>query len=151
MFLTVFLNCFQSSKLLEALYVLRSHLQLVSHQLLEWTMMLVIFEFFNQIESTELVWYDWHLLYTAWTRVKDNDNMIGCAAIVSVSTSYNRCYVLVSTSYIMTCLHYVLQTLFSWASNIYRVDTVLYLYTLPIVSTLIPFSSLCLSCNLSQT
>jgi len=84
------------------------------------------------------------------TRVKGNDNMISCATTISVSTSCSRCYVLASTSCIMTWLHYILQTLFLWAFIIYRVDTVLYLYALPIVSTLIPFSSLCLSFNLSQ-
>ena len=91
--------------------------------------------------------YDRYLLYTVCTRIKSNSDMISCAAVISVSTSYNRCYVLTSTSYIMT---HVLQTLSSWASNIYRVDTILYLYALPITSTLISFSSLCLSCNLSQ-
>ena len=34
-FLTILLNCFQSSNFLEVLYILRSLLQLVSHQLLE--------------------------------------------------------------------------------------------------------------------
>ena len=94
--------------------------------------------------------YDRHLLYIAWTRVKGNDNMIGCTAIISVSTLYSRCYILTSISYIMTHQRHVLWTLFSWAFNIYRVDTILYLYTLPIASTLIFFSSLCLSYNLSQ-
>ena len=82
--------------------------------------------------------------------VEGNDDTIGCAIVVSVSASCSRCYILASTSCIMTCLHHVLWTLSSWALIIYRVDTALYLYVLPIASTLTSFSSLCLSCNLSQ-
>ena len=104
-------------------------------------------------DSTYAQWvgcYNQCLLYTAWTRVKDNDNMIGCATNVSVSTSCSRCDVLTSTSCTMTHLHHILWTLSSWASSIYRVDTILYPYALPIASTLISFSSFCLSYNLSQ-
>ena len=82
--------------------------------------------------------------------MEGNDDTIGCAIVVSVSASCSRCYILASTLYIMTHLHHVLQTLSSWALIIYRVDTALYLYALPIASTLTSFSSLCLSCNLSQ-
>ena len=42
--------------------------------------------------------YDQYLIDTAWTRVDDNDDMIGCAKVVSVSTSYSRCYILVLSS-----------------------------------------------------
>ena len=54
-FLTILLNCFQFSNLLEVLYMLRSLLQLASHQLLEYTIMLITFEFLAQILSKELV------------------------------------------------------------------------------------------------
>ena len=54
-FLTILLNCFQSSNFLEVLYMLRSLLQLVSHQLLECTVILTTFEFLAQILSKELV------------------------------------------------------------------------------------------------
>ena len=94
--------------------------------------------------------YDQHLLYAVWTRVKDNDNMIGCAISVSISASCSRCDILASTLCIMTYLHHVLWTLSLWTSIIYSIDTVLYPYTLPIKHTPIPSSSLCLSCNLSQ-
>ena len=51
--------------------------------------------------------YNQCLLYTAWTRVKGNDDMISCTATVSVSTSCNRCYILASTSCIMLdCIIY---------------------------------------------
>ena len=92
-----------------------------------------------KVQTWTLECYNQYLLYTAWTRVKSNDDMIGCAATVSISTLCSRCYVLTSTSCIITCLHHVLWILSSWAPIIYRVDTVLYLYTLPIASTLIPF------------
>ena len=52
---SILLNCFQSSNLFEDLYILRSLLQLVFHQLLKCTMMLTTFEFFVQILSDELV------------------------------------------------------------------------------------------------
>ena len=43
--LTMFLlNCFQSSTFLEVLYLLRSLLQFISHQLLEFLVILTIFE-----------------------------------------------------------------------------------------------------------
>ena len=79
-----------------------------------------------------------------------NDNTIGCAIVISVNTLYSRCYILAFTSCIMSHLYCVLQTLSLWASIIYRVDTALYLYALPIASTLTSFSSFCLSYDLSQ-
>jgi len=39
-------------------------------------------------------YYNWYLLDTAWTRIKDNDNMIGYAKVISVSISYSRCSIL---------------------------------------------------------
>jgi len=38
--------------------------------------------------------YDQCLLYAAWTRIKGNDNMIGCAEVVLVSTLCSRCSIL---------------------------------------------------------
>ena len=43
-------------------------------------------------------YYDQCLLDTAWTRVKGNDNMIGCAKVISVSASYSRCSILTWSS-----------------------------------------------------
>ena len=45
MSLTVLLNCFQSSRLLEDLYTSKSLLYLAFYQLLEWTIVLMIFKF----------------------------------------------------------------------------------------------------------
>ena len=50
-FLIVFLNCFQSSMLLVNLYSSRSLLQLMSHQLLKYFVMLTDFKFFTHILS----------------------------------------------------------------------------------------------------
>ena len=47
-FLTVLWNCFQSSKLFDNLYLSKSQLQLSSHQLLEYLVMLITFKFFFQ-------------------------------------------------------------------------------------------------------
>ena len=63
--------------------------------------------------------YNQHLLDTAWTRVKDNDDMIGCAISILVSTSYSRCGILTSISCLMIHLHCVLWTYSSWALSIY--------------------------------
>ena len=100
--------------------------------------------------SLHLLCYNQCLKDTSWKRAKGNDDIIGYAIVVSVSASCSRYYILVSTSCIMTHSHCILRTLSSWIPIIYRVDTALYLYTLPIASTLTSFSSICLSCNLSQ-
>jgi len=52
--LTIFLNCFQSSKLLVNLYFSRSLLQFKSHQLFEYMVILTIFEFLFYISSMVL-------------------------------------------------------------------------------------------------
>ena len=52
---TVFLNCFQSAKLLVNLNFSKSLLQFEPHQLLEYFEMLTILEFFSQDLSTTLV------------------------------------------------------------------------------------------------
>ena len=54
-FLTVFLNCFQSSIYLVDLYFSSLHLQLLSHQLLECLVILMIFDFSSHIFSIEQV------------------------------------------------------------------------------------------------
>jgi len=51
--------------------------------------------------------YDQCLLEATWTKVKGNDNMIGCTVIVSVSTSCSRCYILTSSLCFITGLSYV--------------------------------------------
>jgi len=42
--------------------------------------------------------YDWCLLNIVWTRTKGNEDMIGCAEVVSVSTSCSRCSILAWSS-----------------------------------------------------
>ena len=51
--------------------------------------------------------YDQCLLEATWSRIKGNDDMIGCTVIVSVSTSYSRCYILASFLCFITYLPYV--------------------------------------------
>jgi len=48
---------------------------------------IVAIEFDNTIKDIMINGF----LVMAWTRIKGNDNMIGYATIVSVSTSCNRC------------------------------------------------------------
>jgi len=95
--------------------------------------------------------YNWCLLIIAWTKVKGNNDMIGYAASVSVSTSCSRCNNLAWSPCFMIHLLHGLYIIFSWLEHIYNVDTTLYPYTLPIDYSSYPFSSICLSCNLSQT
>jgi len=70
--------------------------------------------------------YDQHLLDTAWTWAKNNDDMIGCAASISVSASCSRCNILALASWIITCFPHVLWMLSSWNTSIYSIDTALY-------------------------
>ena len=57
-FLTIFLNCFQSSILLVNLYFSRYWLQLLSHQLLKYLVILINFKF------------SFHILSMEWARVR---------------------------------------------------------------------------------
>jgi len=50
----------------------------------------------------------------------------------------------------MTYLLHELHIVSLWLVHIYNIDTILYSYALPIDYHPIPFSSLCLSYNLSQ-
>ena len=71
--------------------------------------------------------------------------------VISVSTSYSSKGLLIFSSF---SPHYFLKDtlLVSYSYQVYIVvNTVLYLYTLPIDYLLTLFSSLCFSCNLSQT
>ena len=68
------------------------------------------------------------------------DNTIGCAKVVSVSASYNKCSNHTFFSCSMTHLLYGLHSVFSWYIYIYSIDTLLYPYALPLESY--PFSSL---------
>lgn len=54
-FLIIFLNCFQFSKLLVNLYFSRFLLQFISHQLLKCFVMLIVFEFFIHILFIKLI------------------------------------------------------------------------------------------------
>ena len=63
-----------------------------------------------------------------------NDNMIGYAKVVSVSTSCNRYYILaLSTLFYDSVILYTIDLFLILTLYIYRVDMFLYLYTLPIV------------------
>jgi len=42
--------------------------------------------------------YNQYLMDIAWTRIEGNDNTIGCAKVVSVSTSCSRCHILTPSS-----------------------------------------------------
>ena len=84
-----------------------------------WTLCLVV-------ATTKGFCYNRHFLDAAWIWAKGNDDMIGCTACSSVSTSCSRCIVLASSSCSMTHFPYVLQTLASWTICIYSMDTTLY-------------------------
>ena len=70
--------------------------------------------------------YNWCLLDAMRTRVKGNDDMISYAAIVSVSASCSRCYILAWSSYCIMWLLHVLWTIPSWSLCIYSVEILLY-------------------------
>ena len=78
--------------------------------------------------------YDQCLINATWTRVKDDDDMISCTIIVSVSTSCSRYYTLASSSCFVTYLPHVQWTISSLLVCIYSVDTLLYPYALPLES-----------------
>ena len=67
-FLAVLWNCFQSSKLFEDLYFFKSLLQLLSHQLLECLVMLMVFALFSQAILTTFV-----KLLMVWSRLVISD------------------------------------------------------------------------------
>jgi len=94
--------------------------------------------------------YDQYLENATWRRAKDNDDMISCTEVVSVSTSCSRCSILASFSCTITWLPYGLQPISSCLSHIYSVDTILYPYALPLIHLPIFISSLYLRCNLSS-
>ena len=70
--------------------------------------------------------YDWCLLDVIRTKVKGNDNMIGYATIVLVSTSYSKCHILASSSYCMTQLLHIHWTVSSGLLHIYSMKIPLY-------------------------
>ena len=82
---------------------------------------------------------------------KGYDNMIGCATC-SLSQHLMQkvllpCFILVVSS----CFNphvYLIAELWTCINSI---DTLMYPYALPILQSLYPFSSLCLSCNLSSS
>jgi len=95
--------------------------------------------------------YNRCLLETAWTRVEGM--MIWSAAphIVSVSTSCSRCCYLALSPWFPHVLNPHVYLIDEPWTCINSVDTFLYPYTLPILQFPYPFSSLCLSCNLSSS
>ena len=80
--------------------------------------------------------------------------IVGCTIVVLVSILYSRHYILIDFSILPHVLYRCGHMFFSWFIGIfigiYSVDTVLYSYTLPIDHFFHSYSSLCLSCNLSQ-
>ena len=79
-----------------------------------------------------------------------NDNTIIYAKVVSVSASYSRCSILTFSSCIMTHFALWITTCFLVFIYIYSIDTILYLYTLPLIQS--PYSHLksLPKCNLSS-
>ena len=94
--------------------------------------------------------YDQYLKNTIWRRVKGNDDMIGCAEVVSVSASCSRCSNLTFSSCSITYFPYGLHSDSSWPVHIYSIDTILYPYALPLLYH--PYSHLksLPKCNLSS-
>ena len=76
---------------------------------------------------------------------QESDDTIGCAKVVSVNTSYSRCFNFMFSLCSMTCFPHGLHIDFLWLIYIYSIDTILYPYTLPLESIPILISSLCLS------
>ena len=76
---------------------------------------------------------------------REYDDMIGCAEAVSVSTSCRRCWSLILSSCTMTYLPHELHIISSLYISIYSIGILLYLHTLPIITPLDSFLSLCLS------
>ena len=70
--------------------------------------------------------YNRCLLDAMRTRVKGNDDIISCTAIVSVSASCRRCYILVSFLYCMTWLLHVHWMVSSRLLHIYSIEIPLY-------------------------
>jgi len=66
---------------------------------------------------------------------KGYDNTIGCAKAVSVNTSCRRYWSLILSSCTITHLPHRLHIVFSLYTSIYSIDTLLYLYTLPLIQS----------------
>ena len=94
--------------------------------------------------------YDEYLKDAIWTRAKGNDNIIGCAGVISVSASCGRHFNLALSSCIMTCLSCVLWTISSYTLHIYSVDTIMYSYALPLITILLLLFKSLLKYNLSS-
>ena len=93
--------------------------------------------------------YDWCLMDTTWNRVKGNNGMISYTKVISVRVSYSTHWCIALFLCYITHFSHILWTISSWTLHIYSIDILLYLYALPIITSLTSFSSLCLSCNLS--
>ena len=73
------------------------------------------------------------------------DDMISCTEVVSVSASYSKCSLLMFSLCSMTYQPHRLLIVSLCTLCIYSVDTILYPYALPLITSLFLFSSLCLS------
>ena len=56
----------------------------------------------SSILLSDSIYYDWYFLNVAWTWAKGNDNMIDCAASISVSASCSRYNILTLALWTMT-------------------------------------------------
>ena len=95
--------------------------------------------------------YDQDLKDTTWSRAEGDDNTIGCAVVVLVSASYSRYFNLAFFSCTMTHLPHGLCTVSSLTTSIYSVDTILYPYTLPLISSSLLFFKSLSKYNLSSS
>jgi len=111
-----------------SLLLVQNYWKLNQHMIKNKTLLPLIGEMINKLKDTKYfdkLCYDWHLLDAAWIWAKGNDNMISCTTSSSVSTSCSRCTILASSLCSMTRSPHVLQTLVSWTSCIYSIDTTL--------------------------
>ena len=63
--------------------------------------------------------YNQCLLNAVWTRVKDNNNMIGCTEVVSVSASCSRCSIIYSVEILLYSLHFTIYRLPLLSSRVF--------------------------------
>ena len=79
--------------------------------------------------------YNQYLKDATWSRIGDDDDMIGCTVVTSVSASYSKYSNLTFSLCTMTCLLHGLYIVSSLTTSIYSIDTLLYSYTLPSIQS----------------
>lgn len=98
--LTVFLNCFQSLILLNALYFLRSLLYFTFHQLFEYLIILTIFKFFSCIISK-----DWAKEQTVLLREIASNRLLVLMSLMAFITFLIKIF---SFSLSLTIIHFLI-------------------------------------------